>query len=129
VGNQFRREGVFRERAFTRQQFLFPLQAAGKTAEFSPRGEHAMAGHQHGNRVGAARLTDGADRFGPANRAGDLRVTSGHAGWNRSQRVPDAPLKPGAGGEIERRQISRRPARERFVQRPRGRAQPSSLLP
>jgi len=109
VGNQFRRAGVFRERAFTRQQFLFPRQAAGKTAEFSLGGEHAMAGHQHGNRVGTARLTDGADRFGPANRAGDLRV-------------PDAPLKPGAGGEIERRQISRRPARERFAQRPRGRA-------
>ena len=91
---------------FPHQQFSFPIQSAGKAAEFFVRGQNAMARNQNRNRIRAARAAHGADGLGPANRPRDFAVAFRFAEGNFPQRVPDAFLKF-RSRPIQRRQIFR----------------------
>ena len=66
--------------------------------------DHAVAGHDHRDRVAAVGKADGASGAGGADLAGDLAVADGLAVGDLAQRLPDAQLERVAGeAERERR--------------------------
>src|SRR5438477_3646001 len=64
-----------------------------------------MTGNNHGNWVGPARSTDGADGFRFSDGLRHASVTPRLAGGDFSQSLPNVSLKFGSGGEIKGRQL------------------------
>ena len=113
-------------KAFAREQFALPIQAAGEAAQFPIRRHHAMTRNQHRDWICAACATHGPDRFRLAHGAGDFAVTFSLATGDFSQRVPNLPLKHRAAGQIQRWKFPRRTSCEDIFQRGSGCAMPAA---
>ena len=83
------------------EKLAFPVEAAGETAEGTSGGEHAVAGDEHGDGIGATGLADGACGLGPAQGAGEFAVGACAAGGNAQERAPKLLLHFCAAGEVE----------------------------
>src|SRR5205085_11184009 len=99
-----------------REELAFPVESAGKAAQAVIGGEDSVARHEDGDRIRAARATDGANRVGVADGLGHFRIAPGLAGRNFTQGLPDALLKVGAAGEIEWRKLAHCLAGQRLVE-------------
>src|SRR6478752_3674152 len=77
-------------------QELFLTNGPPSIAAGPPGGRHnAVAGDDHGDRIGGAGASDGARRLRLADSAGDLRVGARLAVGNPLQFAPDLPLESG----------------------------------
>src|SRR5690242_19875320 len=79
---------VIRDCAFMRQEPTLAFDAAAIAGERAVGADHAMAGHDDADGVGAVGKADGPDRLGPADAPRQLAVGERAAARDLAQRAP-----------------------------------------
>ena len=75
------------------EQPTLAVEAAAKTGERVIGADHAMTGHNDGDRIGAIGKADGADRLRPPDLGGQCAIAQRLADRNGAQRRPDFALE------------------------------------
>lgn len=115
---------TFENNTFPLEQTVFPIQATGKTSNFSIGGQNTMARDQNWNWICPARAADGADGLGFANCSGKLTVTLGPPWRDLEHCGPNALLKLCFASPIQWRQFSRPGSSKNLLQGVAGIAMP-----